>query len=627
MMITSILLFSIVNYIQNIKPISIKKFRENVHNCFSVVIRGEKGQLNMVLDPIRGIFLPVSYLPKSKRIRGKYSYIKKVIDGSRIIRVYQPRLERIVIFVIRNWDEEFNFIIELFGGGNIILTNSEGEIVFVDKPLKVRDRKLVVKERYEFPPPRGLEVDELRKYKKEYMGYKDVFSKLPLDKYSVNEVIYRAGYTDGASAVNTSDIIKHFESLLNEAAKSEIYCISRVNDGSVILTPYKPTLYDIVSCSNEIVDISTNYYYTYVFSAPELERRKKEKDIEKRLVTLEKEYLNVLNQISELEEVIPILYTKIGELYLLFDELKKGEVKDRKIVNVDRKNRRVTIKLEDKKVTLNYNLSVNAAINELYERLKRLKRGKDLLADKINELKEQLLLKKDEKRMGEVSVEEVWLRSRKKKWYEKYRWFITSDDLLTIGGKDARTNEAIIKKYLEERDLVFHSDVYGSPFVILKDGLISSTDTSLFEAAVFTASYSRAWREGFSAIDVYWVKKDQVSKTTPSGEYLKKGAFMIYGKKNFIRNVKLELYIGLYEIDGYPVIFIGPEAAVIRHCKDTPLIKVFPGDNSKSRSAYEIVKYLTNFIDKPLSKIDTHFLIDDLIGKLPPGTLDYIIVK
>ncbi len=32
------------------------------------------------------------------------------------------------------------------------------------------------------------------------------------------------------------------------------------------------------------------------------------------------------------------------------------------------------------------------------------------------------------------------------KWYEKLRWFVTSDNVLVIGGRDAGTNEAVVKK-------------------------------------------------------------------------------------------------------------------------------------------------------------------------------------
>jgi len=43
-----------------------------------------------------------------------------------------------------------------------------------------------------------------------------------------------------------------------------------------------------------------------------------------------------------------------------------------------------------------------------------------------------------------------------KEWYEKFRWFISSDDFLILGGRDATSNEIVIKKHTEKNDLVFH---------------------------------------------------------------------------------------------------------------------------------------------------------------------------
>ena len=38
------------------------------------------------------------------------------------------------------------------------------------------------------------------------------------------------------------------------------------------------------------------------------------------------------------------------------------------------------------------------------------------------------------------------LLKQKKNWYERYRWFTTSDEFLAIGGRDAASNSAVIRK-------------------------------------------------------------------------------------------------------------------------------------------------------------------------------------
>ena len=81
-------------------------------------------------------------------------------------------------------------------------------------------------------------------------------------------------------------------------------------------------------------------------------------------------------------------------------------------------------------------------------------------------------------------------------------WFYTIDGLLAIGGRDSSSNMAMIRKHVEKDDYVFHADIHGSPFFILKNAQ-NATDASIMEVARATVCFSRAWREtmfGLSAL-------------------------------------------------------------------------------------------------------------------------------
>ena len=39
---------------------------------------------------------------------------------------------------------------------------------------------------------------------------------------------------------------------------------------------------------------------------------------------------------------------------------------------------------------------------------------------------------------------------RKPHWFEKFNWFITSENLLVISGRDAQQNEILVKRYLRQ---------------------------------------------------------------------------------------------------------------------------------------------------------------------------------
>jgi predicted ribosome quality control (RQC) complex YloA/Tae2 family protein len=195
------------------------------------------------------------------------------------------------------------------------------------------------------------------------------------------------------------------------------------------------------------------------------------------------------------------------------------------------------------------------------------------------------------RRIEEIQEEKVEVRplkripyKRKKEWYERFRWFFSSDGFLVISGKDATQNEILMKKYLEQGDIVMHADLYGSPFTLIKDGKRAGKQT-LEEAAIQTACYSKAWKEGFSP-DVYWVEPHQVSKRAPSGEYLARGAFMVYGKKRYIKKVQLKLAIGLEVKDEQVRVIAGPSSAIGKKAKF--IILIIPGKKNPDEIAMEV---------------------------------------
>ena len=126
-----------------------------------------------------------------------------------------------------------------------------------------------------------------------------------------------------------------------------------------------------------------------------------------------------------------------------------------------------------------------------------------------------------------------------KEWYEKFRWFTSSDGFLVVAGKDTVSNEVLVKKYTSQEDAVFHAEISGAPFAVVKAEGKTISEQTLHEAGEFAASFSRAWRENAGSADVYWVKLDQLSKSGPSGESVPHGAFAVVGKRNWTRSVPL----------------------------------------------------------------------------------------
>lgn len=251
-------------------------------------------------------------------------------------------------------------------------------------------------------------------------------------------------------------------------------------------------------------------------------------------------------------------------------------------------------------IEFNLTKSVDENAGTYFDLAKKAKKKKEGAEEALKESKRKLeTLKKQEKKFWEEENKKKARKERKREWYEKFHWFISSEGFLCIGGKDATSNEIVVKKHADKEDLVFHTDMAGSPFFVIKNGQEAGEET-LKETAQAVAVYSRAWKSGFTTADVFFVKPEQVSKEAQSGEYLNKGSFMVRGKTKYL-HPKLEYALGLVggEIIG------GPVEAVKKKTKT--FIVVIPGREKKSSLAKKI-----------RSKLKGGDL-DDIIKFLPSG--------
>ncbi len=242
------------------------------------------------------------------------------------------------------------------------------------------------------------------------------------------------------------------------------------------------------------------------------------------------------------------------------------------------------------RIALNLEKSLEANASEYYEKAKRAKKKLVGAREAVAKTLKIIEALKEEK---EVKQEKAVLEpKRKKEWYEKFRWFFTSSGFLAVGGRDATTNEVLLKKHLAPADLVFHTDMAGSPFFVLKTETKSPDAQSMQEVADATCTFSRAWKLGLAAQQVFYVKPDQVTKEPNPGEYLTKGAFVIRGKTNYLGN-KINCAIGRMD-DGK--IMAAPVEAVKAHCKDFFIL--VQGDEKPSDAAKKIRHKLGGEIDE-----------------------------
>jgi predicted ribosome quality control (RQC) complex YloA/Tae2 family protein len=312
------------------------------------------------------------------------------------------------------------------------------------------------------------------------------------------------------------------------------------------------------------------------------------------------------------------------------------------VVDVAGSEGTVTIRIDDTDITLVVDTGVEKNADRLYREAKRIEEKKAGAQAAIEDTREDLEAVKQRREQWEASdsrddpdaepdTEETptaWLEEpsipvrQTESWFERFRWFHTSDDFLVIGGRNADQNEELVKKYLDRGDKFFHAQAHGGPVTILKATGPSEAATdidlpqsSLDEAAAFAVSYSSVWKDGKHAGDVYMVDPDQVSKTPESGEYLEKGGFAVRGDRTYFRDTEVDVAVGITCEDETRV--IGGPTTAIKPDAET-WIRVEPGQYAQNDIAKRLYRELkTRFADEAfVRKVASPDRIQEF---LPPG--------
>ncbi len=255
-------------------------------------------------------------------------------------------------------------------------------------------------------------------------------------------------------------------------------------------------------------------------------------------------------------------------------------------------------------ITLSYTKTVHQNAVTYFEKAKKAQKKLDGLAVALTHSQKKLIkaIEQKDEYLKKLDDEQEEREKQETEWFEQFRWFFTSTNHLAIGGRDAQTNEQLIKKHAQKGDIVFHTDMAGSPFFILKTQNTQVSPIIFEEVAQLTASYSKAWQEGFSSLAVFYVKPDQVTKQANSGESLKKGSFVIRGKTTYIQP-KLEVCIGFDE--KRQKIICGTKRSIKQHTNKS--VTIVQGNRKASDIAREIKERLKKG------------LLDDIIKMLPSG--------
>ncbi|XP_051833881.1 ribosome quality control complex subunit NEMF [Antechinus flavipes] len=274
----------------------------------------------------------------------------------------------------------------------------------------------------------------------------------------------------------------------------------------------------------------------------------------------------VANAIRELKLQTNHVTMLLKNPYLISDEeeeddelnIEKEETEEPKGKKKKQKNKQLQKLQKNKPLLVDVDLSLSAYANaKKYYDHKRHAARKTQKTVEAAEKAFRSAEKKTKQTLKEVQMVTTIQKARKVYWFEKFLWFISSENYLIIGGRDQQQNEMIVKRYLTPGDIYVHADLHGATSCVIKNPTGEPIPPrTLTEAGTMALCYSAAW-DARVITSAWWVYHHQVSKTAPTGEYLTTGSFMIRGKKNFLPPSYLMM--------GFSFLFKVDEPCVWRH--------------------------------------------------------------
>lgn len=519
--------------------------------------------------------------------------LRKYLSGGRVGEIRQREFDRIVAIDILKGGESYTLIIELIPNGNIVLVDGHSIILHSLYHQKWSSRIIKAGYGYKFPPSKENPL------KIEFEDFKKIFTERDVVRSIVKNLGFAGKWAEEICSIANIDK-KMPVSKLNDEHMKRLYnamkeLLSMLDEPEPVIIPGEDVLPFPISkyegmemkkfeSMNEALD---EFYFSYLAKKDEEEEEfNDEKSRMERLIQQQKE------SIEKFKEKASKLREEGEAIFSNFEEVER-KIEGKEFVKYEHPKAWIEIKHNGKPLQIEIDVRKNAMNNaqEKYDTAKKMeekmKRAMEAMRKAMKEKDEKKFVKKERK------------KERRRLWFENYRWFITSDGNLVIAGRDAKTNEKVVKKYMKDDDIYIHADIHGAPSCVLKAEDIDGnrreiTQKSIEEACHFAVVYSKAWSQ-FYVASAYWVYPQQVSKTPPSGEFLPTGAFVIRGKRNYVE-VEMKLAIGDIEIKGERKIMGGSPDAIKKWCNKWVIL--IPGNEDKERMAKKLAEIFKEDIEE-----------------------------
>jgi len=645
-----------------LEPLIKEKYVDNVYqiNGKTFLFKLRPGDLNLVIEVGRRIHL-TKYEVQIPRVPSQFCMaLRKRLRGGRVINIQQHEFERTVILQVEAAEQAYQVIAEFFRRGNLVIVDESGAISLALSYVRMRDRDIVKGESFKHAPSSGLNPlklpsDELSSVRTRgsIPATKALVKMLSIGGLLAKEILLRSGLKDvpanELADEDLSSIYKTLQCLQSELASRNFSPAIVLSDRAepydiapLPLRSYEHNPQTTFATFNEAAD---EYFTAQKGRTIIAEKREAALKGEQRLVRVrdmqerQREDLSraieennlkgqlIIKNLHHIQQVTAeLLARKEAELDYekILPEVQKSVTERHipiQVKSIDLSKGILHLEIEKTDVSLGLARRPQDEATKYFQAAKKARQKMTGLRRAMEETSARLRTVAGEKEQIEVSLSPR--KRRERVWYEKFRWFVSSEGFLVLGGRDATTNELLIKKHAASSDIVLHADAHGAPFVVIKSDGKTITDSTILEAAQLGVSNSKMWAQKAASGDAFWVRPEQVSKKAPSGQYLTKGAFMVTGKRNYLKGVQLRLAVGVQINEDGVRIIGGPPSAVRTHA--AAYIEVVPGSTARQNLAKRIMFELSRKL-KLESQVRS-LGADRVFEFLPPGPSDIVPPK
>ncbi|HEV2448804.1 MAG TPA: ribosome rescue protein RqcH [Thermoplasmata archaeon] len=510
--------------------------------------------------------------------------LRRLLSGAVLQEVTDPGGERMLSLELRRGDvaEPLRVVFELFGAGNLLVVRGT-ELAAVLHPRAWAHRTLRVGAEYRAPPGRAnpwqldtaLWAGALQGSRTDVVS--SLAARLGLGGPVAEELLARTGVSGAApaaeiAATEVESLVKAAGSLLTELGAAPSGYLYRDGEQLVDAEPFASRRWQADPAVREertgaFSEASLAYFGSLVATSAPAPPGDERRD------SLARQRARQESAVRELEAESERLRTQAETILSRYPEVVAGLAR----IASPGDGPVVELELDGIRLPLRLDRSPRQSAQLLFDERKRVElrlAGARAALESTHAMEGEAAPERGRERTAKASADRP-----RALWYERYRWFVSSEGVLVIAGRDAASNDRIVKRYLGSRDRYVHADLHGAASVVVKHpevGAAEIGEATLREAGQWAVCLSKNWRAGRASADAFWVEAEQVSKSAESGEFVARGSWVVHGTRRLLRDLPLELGLGRVPVEGAHRWTVAPPEAL--RARGELLRLLYPGE-------------------------------------------------